>query len=216
MRRIYITYPEHKTDLQLFCRESVEKHQPDWEIVEILSPILAKDWPISSQYFTSNQREIVRSDLVRLEAVWNTGGIYLDSDIYLLQPIDHLLDDSLPTFWNANPAPQVSMSWLNAVFAAPPRNQLIEDLIHASAKGIERCDPSLATACLTGYSAHLAFLDPENFKWLGTDEIVFSDYIGNIKHDSYQDIVDMVVNARENLPFAIHLTQHTWRTTNTF
>ncbi len=156
----------------------------------------------------------MRTDLVRLEAVWNTGGIYLDSDIYLLQPIDIVLDNLLPTFWNANPSPSVSMSWLNAMFAATKHNPIIKELIHASGEGIEFCEPNLATACLVGYSKYLNSLDTNRFNWLGTDDIVFSDWVGNLKFDSFQEIVDTVVSTREKLPLGIHITQHTWNSSN--
>lgn len=212
MQQIYIAYSDNKTDLQLFCRESVERHQPGWEIVEILSPIRAEDWPISGQYFGHNPREIVRSDLARLEAVWNTGGIYIDSDVYLLQPIDCLLDTSNPTFWNANPRKEVKMTWLNAVFAAPAKNSLIEQLIHASGTGIEKYDINIPTACLDGFREFITKLDNDgvDFNRVGIDDIVFSDFIENFKLNSYQEIVDCIVGEKEKLPLAIHLTQHSW------
>jgi len=77
------------------CRESWKKHCPDYEI---------KEWNESN--FDINYNRYVKeaygakkwafvSDVARLAAVYNDGGIYLDTDIEIIKPLDSLLDNDM-------------------------------------------------------------------------------------------------------------------------
>lgn len=68
-----------------------EYHHPDWEI---------RIWGNSNLPRMRNQREFDRAqswagkaDILRLELVHEQGGVYLDTDMECLQPIDELLVD---------------------------------------------------------------------------------------------------------------------------
>lgn len=94
-------------DLIKKCMASWEKYLPEYEVVK---------W--SEENFDVNCNDYVReayenkkwafiTDYVRLYALYNYGGVYLDSDVEILKPIDEFLDceafsgfeskDSVPT-----------------------------------------------------------------------------------------------------------------------
>lgn len=82
-------YP--KTPLALRCIESWKKYCPDYEIIE---------WNESNYDFSKNQymAEAYRQkkwgfapDYARLDIVYQFGGVYLDTDVELLKPMDELL-----------------------------------------------------------------------------------------------------------------------------
>lgn len=79
-------------ELSLKCIESWRKYCPDYEIIE---------WNESNYDVTKNDymRQAYESkkwgfvpDYARLDIIYNCGGIYLDTDVELIKPLDELLD----------------------------------------------------------------------------------------------------------------------------
>lgn len=72
------------------CIASWEKFCPDWEIIqwnEDNFPI--SDYPYA-QYCLENKKWAFLSDIVRLVVVNEQGGVYLDTDVEMLRPLDAL------------------------------------------------------------------------------------------------------------------------------
>lgn len=72
------------------CIASWEKFCPDWEIIqwnEDNFPI--RDYPYA-QYCLENKKWAFLSDIVRLVVVNEQGGVYLDTDVEMLRPLDAL------------------------------------------------------------------------------------------------------------------------------
>lgn len=84
-----------KDKLSLKCIESWKKYCPDYEI---------KEWNESNYDVTKNQYmyEAYQTkkwgfvpDFARLDIIYNEGGIYLDTDVEILKPIDEILNNKM-------------------------------------------------------------------------------------------------------------------------
>lgn len=82
-----------KTQLIEKCIGSWRRYCPDYEIVEWNED----NFDINMTTYTKEAYSVKKwafvSDYVRLYAVFSRGGIYLDTDVELLQPIDSLLEN---------------------------------------------------------------------------------------------------------------------------
>lgn len=77
-----------------YCMSSWNQYCPDFEVViwdENSFDIESVPW-VKEAYDAKKWAFI--SDYVRLYALYNFGGVYIDSDVELLKPIDHLLNDT--------------------------------------------------------------------------------------------------------------------------
>lgn len=98
-RRIIRSVPEHTTDeVEGWWKLAVDLH-PGWEMVTFRDPIDPAMFPITAPVWPSATSGAQRAGLVRLEAVWATGGVWLDSDVELFQPLDRLLDLACFAAW---------------------------------------------------------------------------------------------------------------------
>jgi mannosyltransferase OCH1-like enzyme len=86
--------PNEKSDLSIRCTESWKKYLPDFEIKEWNEtnfPI--DDFLFAKEAYLQGKYAFV-ADVVRLYALQKEGGVYLDMDMEILKPINHLLDDT--------------------------------------------------------------------------------------------------------------------------
>lgn len=77
-----------------YCMESWKKYCPDYKVIvwnEDLFDIEQVPW-VREAY--KAQKWAFISDYIRLYALYNYGGVYIDSDVELLKPIDDLLDNN--------------------------------------------------------------------------------------------------------------------------
>ena len=92
-----------KSELVLKCIESWKKHCPDYEIVEWNED----NWNINFCRYTKEAYEKKKwafvSDVARLEIIFREGGVYLDTDVELINSLDNLLQyDAYFGFENPN------------------------------------------------------------------------------------------------------------------
>lgn len=74
------------------CIESWKKYCPDYEIIEWNeSNFDIEAYPYAKEAYDAKKWAFV-SDVARLYALVNFGGIYMDTDVELLKPIDELLE----------------------------------------------------------------------------------------------------------------------------
>lgn len=73
------------------CIASWKKYCPDYEIIEWNEDNFDLDSNTYVRYCYQNKKWAFLSDLVRLMVVEEFGGIYFDTDVELIAPIDHLL-----------------------------------------------------------------------------------------------------------------------------
>jgi len=82
------------------CIETVKKHHPDWEYHLWTDENIPDDFCLKDELrgdhceqFQGNENGLGRmSDVLRLGMLWQYGGVYLDTDMEALKPIDTLLE----------------------------------------------------------------------------------------------------------------------------
>lgn len=83
------------------CMESWEKYCPDYKIIEWNE----QNFDISQNRYAQQAYEAKKyafvSDYARLAVVYEYGGVYLDTDVELVRPLDELLE--LPGFMGFRP-----------------------------------------------------------------------------------------------------------------
>ena len=79
--------------LAVNCIDSWKKFCPDYEIIEWNE----KNFDINSNTYVreayENKKWAFVSDYVQLYALYNYGGIYMDTDVQVLKPLDAFLND---------------------------------------------------------------------------------------------------------------------------
>ena len=88
------------------CMESWEKYCPDYKIIEWNE----QNFDISKNRYVQQAYEAKKyafvSDYARLAVVYEYGGVYLDTDVELVRPLDELLE--LPGFMGFQPNNEVA------------------------------------------------------------------------------------------------------------
>lgn len=81
--------------LALKCIESWKKYCPGYEIKEWNESNFDIDYNAYSKEAYNAKKWAFVSDIARFYAVYATGGVYLDTDVELIKPIDELLNNSM-------------------------------------------------------------------------------------------------------------------------
>ena len=106
------------------CIASWKKYCPHYEIIEWNE----MNFDIHSNLYVEEAYHAKKwafvSDYVRLYAMYHYGGIYLDSDVELLQPIDRFLTEEAFTGFEANDSP------VTAIMGAVKEQEFIGQLLH--------------------------------------------------------------------------------------
>lgn len=83
-----------KPKLTKKCIRSWKRHCPDYEIVEWNESNYAlSEAPLYVRQAYEAKKWAFVTDYVRLQVVYEHGGVYLDTDVELLRPLDNLLDN---------------------------------------------------------------------------------------------------------------------------
>lgn len=104
--------------------EGWKKHCPDYEIIEWNED----NFDINSNAYVKEAYESRKwafvTDYVRLYALYNQGGIYMDTDVEVLKPLDRFLnEEAFSGFENEKAVP-------TGILASVPKQQAIGDLLH--------------------------------------------------------------------------------------
>lgn len=94
-RRLIRSVPaETSAEVEGFWSNTMALH-PGWEHVTHRDPIDPNWFPLTSPVWPYAKSGAQLAGLVRLEALWRTGGIWLDSDVELYRPLTPLLGCSV-------------------------------------------------------------------------------------------------------------------------
>lgn len=72
---------------------------PDWEHVTWRDPVYENAFPISSPYWGDCETGAQLADLIRIEDLLHRGGWYIDSDVWMLKPLDTLCPLNAVAAW---------------------------------------------------------------------------------------------------------------------
>jgi mannosyltransferase OCH1-like enzyme len=124
--------------------ETVVGRTVGWERRTYQSPRDPDCWPETGHLFALCPDRSMESNLVRFEALWEHGGVYVDSDVSLVRPLEPLLKHRL--FVGLE-----SASWLGmAVIGAVPRHPAVRVALdammaHVAAGGPRSTCPRVVT-----------------------------------------------------------------------
>lgn len=110
--------------------DTVVANTDGWERRTYQSPRDPADWPMTGHLFHLCRDKAEESDLVRLEALWVHGGVYVDSDVELTQHLDWVRDRGCFTGWE-------SPDWFGmAMIGAPAEHPAIGLLLDVFTKHV--------------------------------------------------------------------------------
>lgn len=90
-RRLIRTVPTETSDeVEGFWAAAIDLH-PEWDHVTLRDPLDPSQFPRTSPHWPRCSSGAQLAGLVRLEAVWTHGGVYIDSDVECYRPMDDLL-----------------------------------------------------------------------------------------------------------------------------
>lgn len=105
------------------CMKTWKKHLKDYEIIEWNE----SNFDINSHPFVKKAYEAKKwayvSDYIRMYAIYNYGGIYLDTDVLVLDDFDKFLDNKVFVGFERENYP------FTAVFGAEKKNKFIKKLL---------------------------------------------------------------------------------------
>lgn len=119
---IHFAVPKKTTPDQDRVIARARELHPTWEIKVWQDPVDSANFKLRDYHEKINSGAQL-ADLIRLDAVYLHGGIYLDSDVFLQRDLSPLLDQD--NFFCSEDGQNLT----NAVFAATPRHALISELI---------------------------------------------------------------------------------------
>lgn len=116
-----------KSELALKCINSWKKHLPDYDIIEWGNEAVSL---VDNQYVRdafANKKWAFVSDVIRLHALYEYGGIYLDTDVEIRDSLDQFL---VHDFFSGHEIHNNTCSPIvTAVMGAIPKCKIIHDLL---------------------------------------------------------------------------------------
>lgn len=82
-----------KSDLIKHCIESWKKYLPDYEIKEWNEDNFNIDYNTFTRQSYDAKKYAFTSDVIRLYALYTEGGVYLDTDVEVIKPLDEFLSE---------------------------------------------------------------------------------------------------------------------------
>ncbi len=148
-RRLVRCVPEDTTtEVESWWCEWRELH-PSWDHVTIRDPIDPLEFPLTGHLFSSCVHGAQIAGLVRLEAVFRDGGVYCDSDMQPLRPIDDLLRH--PCFIGTEDGHFLTDAMFGAEAGHPGIEECLRRVVTLPMElGPQATGPFNTTACLTG------------------------------------------------------------------
>lgn len=142
-----------KGDLAEMCMKSWRRHLPGYELIEWNegNADLSSDY---AQEALRQKRWSKVANLVRLQALLDQGGVYFDTDVEVVKPIDPLLNAQCFAGFQML---EESNEWVNnAVLGGVPGHQFFRDCIqstlsHYALKGEFALSPYITTLVLKSY-----------------------------------------------------------------
>jgi len=121
-RILHFCLPPKPTAEQIQCIEAAKSTNADWEVKVWTDDALDEDF-LLTHYLLKANSGAQRGDLIRLDAVYKYGGVYLDSDITLHKNLSPLCDND--NFFCSEDGYNLT----NAAFGATAKNPIIRELI---------------------------------------------------------------------------------------
>ena len=120
------TIPLNPSDEMEKYWSDFQSMHPGWEFMSWDEPVDPGDFPISGHLFDQCQNGAQKAGLIRLEAIYAYGGVYVDSDVRPVRPFNNLL--YLPAFAAWEDEKVIP----DAVLGGAKGHPLFGDMLHAA------------------------------------------------------------------------------------
>ena len=124
---IHFTVPERLTPVQTQTIKRARELHPTWEVKVWQDPVKPAGYMLE-KYWPKANSGAQFADLLRLDLVFKWGGIYVDSDLFLLKPLDGLTN-KCDCFLASEDGRYLTNALIAAVKAHPAILTLIEELL---------------------------------------------------------------------------------------
>lgn len=101
------------------CVDSWKKYCPDYEIINWNFDRLGKNCPLWVRQAYDVKKYAFAADWVRAYTLYNYGGIYLDSDVEIIKPLDDLLVNTYCLSFEANSSETIEAAVMMSVAGYP-------------------------------------------------------------------------------------------------
>ena len=176
-----------KPESVLNCIKTWKNWMPDWEYLEINETNFDTNY---NQYVKSayeNKKWAYVSDVARLWALYNYGGIYMDTDVLVYQPLDKFLEHKFFTGFENTHYP------VTATMGAEKGNALIKEMLDVYDNKV--------------FETH------ENWGDYETNTMIMSDIIGKYidrDRNEYQENGEIVVYPRKTFCYSEEQDEETY------
>jgi FkbM family methyltransferase len=126
-RIIHLTVPEKITTVQARIIERARMLHSAWEVKVWQDPV-QPDGYLLERYWPNANSGAQFADLLRLDVVYKWGGVYIDSDLLLLKPLDDLVS-SYEFFVASEDGENLTNAVIGAAKDHPALRRLIEELL---------------------------------------------------------------------------------------
>lgn len=170
---------KEKPEKVLNCIKTWKEQMPDWEYVEINEKNFNIHYNKYVEEAYNNKAWAFVSDVARLWALYELGGIYMDTDVIVYKPLDKFLNHNFFTGFEQPHYP------VTATMGSVPKNDTIKEL--------------LSTYNDKKFEMH------ENWQEYETNTMIMSDIIGKyIDRDNmiYQESNGVAVYPRETFCYS--------------
>ncbi len=105
------------------CISSWREHMPDWEILEINESNFNVEYNQYCKDAYKNKKWAYVSDVARLWALYEYGGVYMDTDVFVYQPLDRFLKYDFFTGFEQKNFP------VTATMGAKKNDELVKEML---------------------------------------------------------------------------------------
>lgn len=121
---------------------------PDWLLRTHRDPLKPAEWPETARYWSGCTSGAQLAGLIRLEALWRFGGIYVDQDVEPFRSFEPLLPVSAFAAWEDERV--VPDAVLGAMPAHPAIRECLDRAVRTLRKGAWESGPGVTTKVLPG------------------------------------------------------------------
>lgn len=170
------------------------KLHTDWELMTHRDPLNAAEWPETSHKWAECAKGAQLAGLIRLEALWRWGGIYVDSDVEPCRSLDPLLPLSAFAAWEDERC--VPDAVIGSVPGHPAIRKCLDLALFRLPLGPWESGPGVLTEVLPKHE-HVLLLPPGTFY--------------PVHYRDTDRARKMASHAAAPWTFGLHLYEHSWK-----
>lgn len=183
------------------CINSWEEHLHDYEIIEWNEENSIMNHPFIKQAYQAKKYAFV-SDYVRLYVLYSSGGVYLDTDMFVTRKIDALLDNSIFFGFESRKCDYISAGIIGSI----PKHKILKNLIEVYDR--------IGSGTVDFMSLRIPLLITHEYnKYIDKSDITIYpfDYFYPFPYEERKKR-DQFLNYKTENTYAIHLWDKSWFT----